>query len=370
MRSRWLRRVTCYAGASAALRAAGAIPMSKLVECVPNVSEGRRRGIIEAIGDAVRGVAGVCLLDVDAGAAANRTVYTFVGPPDTVGEAAFRVAACCTRLIDMRTQSGTHPRLGALDVCPFVPLANTTMEECVELARAVGARIGRELDVPVYFYERAARHEGRRLLADVRAGEYEGLEARLVDARWAPDCGPAAFRPAFGACVVGARPVLVAFNVTLATDDVAKARTIAARVRERSATGRRLPAVRAIGWVIEEYARAQVSLNLVDVDRTPPHVAYEAVREEAAALGVGVEGSELIGLIPLDALLSAGRFYAARDARTNAHDGRPDTSDRASLIDAAIRGLGLARHRPFEPHRRVIELAVAEWTSRAPEQGG
>lgn len=344
--------------------------MPKLVECVPNVSEGRNHGTIDAIADVVRGVPGVHLLDVDSGAAANRTVYTFVGPPEEVGEAAFRVAACCARLIDMRTHSGTHPRLGALDVCPFVPLANSTMEECVALAHAVGARIGRELELPVYFYERAAQHDSRRLLADVRAGEYEGLADRLADPRWAPDCGPAAFRPAFGACIVGARPVLVAFNVTLATADETIARTIAGRVRERSTTGRRLPAVRAIGWVIEEYGRAQVSLNLVDVDRTPPHVAYEAVREEAAALGVGVEGSELIGLIPLAALESAGRFYAARDTGPDARDGRAEGGDQASVIEVAVRGLGLARHRRFEPHRRVIELAVAESTSPASNLGG
>lgn len=335
--------------------AGGAVPrpntsMQKLVECVPNVSEGRNIDVIDALAAAVRATPDVALLDVDAGAGANRTVYTFVGAPAAVGEAAFRLAERAAALIDMRTQAGSHPRLGALDVCPFVPLAGSGMDECVALAHAVGRRIGRELDVPVYFYERAALVPQRRLLADVRAGEYEGLRDRLADPAWAPDEGPAAWRPAFGACIVGARPFLVALNVTLGSADVTTARRIAARVRERSPRGRRLPGVRAIGWYIPEYERAQVSMNLVDIEATAPHVAVEAVRAEAAALGAVVEGSELVGLMPLDALLAAGRFYADRNGSPSA--------GRATLIREAVHGLGLERHRPFDANRRVVELAL------------
>lgn len=333
--------------------------MRELVECVPNVSEGRNRGTIDAIAEAVRGVAGVHLLDVDSGVAANRTVYTFVGAPAEVAEAAHRVAERCAALIDMRQHAGAHPRLGALDVCPFVPLSGVSMEACIALARNVGARIGRELDVPVYLYEHAAFRDDRRLLAGVRAGEYEGLRVRLSDPRWAPDYGPAAWRPAFGACIVGARPFLVAFNVTLSTTDAGLARRIAARLREVSAFGRRLRAVRAIGWFIEEYGRAQVSMNLVDFETTPPHVAFEAVREEAEALGTSVEGSELIGLIPLEPLLMAGRFYSARE-------GHEEVGDPDRLVATAVRRLGLERHRPFDPARRVVELAVAAQTAAAP----
>lgn len=341
-----------------------------LVECVPNVSEGRDRGTIDALADAIRAVPAVRLLDVDAGAAANRTVFTFVGPPQAVGEAAFKLAEQCVARIDMRRHRGTHPRLGALDVCPFVPLCATTMEECVALAQEVGERIGRELDVPVYLYADAARRADRRLLAAVRAGEYEGLEARLTRPDGVPDYGPPAWRPAFGACIVGARPLLIAFNVTLATQDEAVARKMAARVREHSPNGRRLPAVRAIGWTVEEYGRAQVSMNLVDFKVTPPHVALEAVREEAAALGVRVEGSELVGLIPLDALLMAGHFYATRSSEesSSAPAASASAGDAAAaspahavqvLLGHAVRGLGLERHGPFDPRRRVVELAMA-----------
>ncbi|HET9481919.1 MAG TPA: glutamate formimidoyltransferase, partial [Candidatus Polarisedimenticolia bacterium] len=291
----------------------------KLVECVPNVSEGRDRGILDALGGAVSSVEGVRLLDVDAGAATNRTVFTFVGAIDAVEAAAFLLAQEAVRLIDMRAHRGAHPRLGALDVCPFVPLGETTMAECVALARRVGRRIGEDLGIPVYLYEEAAARPDRRSLAAIRKGEYEGLEAKLADAAWAPDFGPARFAERSGAIVVGAREFLIAYNVNLNTRSRRHATIIAQNIREtgrpkRDAGGSivkdaagatitepgpsMLAAVRATGWYIEEYGQAQVSINLLNFRVTPPHAAFEAVEREAARLGLRVTGSEVVGLIP------------------------------------------------------------------------
>lgn len=338
-----------------------------LVECVPNFSEGRNRAVIDAIADAIRGAGGVKLLDVDPGADTNRTVYTFVGPPGAVAEAAVKAAHKAYELIDMSRHAGAHPRIGALDVCPIVPIAGVTMEECAEIARGIGRRIGDELRVPVYFYEHAASSPARRSLADVRAGEYEGLERKLHDPAWAPDAGPARFDPRYGASVVGAREFLIAYNVNLNTRDRKLANEIALNIREngrlaRDARGQvvvdaegkqvrapgRLRAVRAIGWYIEQYRQAQVSINLIDYKVTPLHVVFETVREEAARLGLRVTGSELVGLMPLQPLLDAGRFYLRKQGKSA---GVPE----AEVVELAVRSLGLDQLAPFDPAKKVIE---------------
>jgi glutamate formiminotransferase/formiminotetrahydrofolate cyclodeaminase len=344
--------------------------MMKLVECVPNVSEGRDRLVIDAIATAIAGVNGVKLLDVDPGADTNRTVYTFVGAPDAVSEAAFKAAHRAADLIDMSRHNGEHPRLGALDVCPIVPVSGITMEECVGVARALGHRIADALQVPVYFYEHAATREERRSLANIRAGEYEGLPQKLADPRWAPDCGPATFNPRFGASVVGAREFLLAYNVNLNTREKRLANEIALNIREggrlkRDASGQtvtdehgapvRVPgtlrAVRAIGWYIEQYRQAQVSINLLDYTITPLHQVFETVREEAARLGMIVTGSELVGMTPLAPIVDAGRFYLKKQGRSS---GAPERE----LVDLAVRSLGLDQLGPFEPEKKIIEYAV------------
>jgi glutamate formiminotransferase/formiminotetrahydrofolate cyclodeaminase len=341
----------------------------RLVECVPNFSEGRDRSVIEAIAAAITGVAGVSLLDVDSGAGTNRTVYTFVGSPEDVSDAALEAARTAAGLIDMSRHTGVHPRLGALDVCPIVPLSGVSMEECVHAARALGRRLAAELRIPVYFYEHAAAREDRRSLAVVRSGEYEGLERRLADPAWAPDCGPAVFNPRLGATVVGAREILIAYNVNLDTREPRLAREIAAHIRASGRLARdpqgavvvngdrpvripgRLEAVRAIGWYIEEYQQAQVSVNLLNYKVTPLHAVLEAVREEAVKRGLRVTGSQLVGMTPLEPMLDAGRFY--RGERGTA----PPASER-ELIDTAVRAMGLDQLAPFVPDRKIIELAL------------
>jgi glutamate formiminotransferase/formiminotetrahydrofolate cyclodeaminase len=340
---------------------------STLVECVPNFSEGRNRAVIDAIADAIKGAGGVKLLDVDPGADTNRTVYTFVGPPEAVADAAVKGAHKAYELIDMSRHTGAHPRIGALDVCPIVPIAGITMEACAEIARGIGRRIGDELRVPVYFYEHAASSPARRSLADVRAGEYEGLERKLQDRAWAPDAGPARFDPRYGASVVGAREFLIAYNVNLNTRDRKLANEVALNIRENGRLARdaggnvvldaegnqvrtpgRLRAVRAIGWYIEQYRQAQVSINLIDYKVTPLHVVFETVREEAARLGLRVTGSELVGLMPLQPLLDAGRFYLRKQGKSA---GLPE----AEVIELAVRSLGLDQLAPFDPAKKVIE---------------
>jgi glutamate formiminotransferase/formiminotetrahydrofolate cyclodeaminase len=341
--------------------------MPKLVECVPNFSEGRNRAVIDAIADAIRAVADVKLLDVDPGADTNRTVYTFVGTPEGVAEAAVKSAHRAYELIDMSKHSGAHPRIGAMDVCPIVPISGVTMDECAEIARGIGRRIGDELQVPVYFYEYAATSEDRRSLATVRAGEYEGLERKLHDPAWAPDAGPARFDARFGAPVVGAREFLIAYNVNLNTRDRKLANEIALDIREngrlkrddrgnvvldedgqQARTPGRLKAVRAIGWYIEQYRQAQVSINLIDYKVTPLHAVFETVREEAAKRGLIVTGSELVGLMPLQPLLDAGRFYLRQQGKSA---GAPERE----LVELAVRSLGLDQLAPFDPEKKVIE---------------
>lgn len=345
----------------------------KLVECVPNFSEGRDRNILDAIAAAITSVEGVRLLDVDPGAATNRTVVTFVGSIEAAEQAAFLAVKEAAARIDMRRHTGAHARMGATDVCPFVPLGETTMAECVAIARRLGRRIGEELGIPVYLYEEAAATPGRRSLADIRRGEYEGLADKLKEPAWKPDFGPASPNAKSGATAVGAREFLIAYNVNLNTRDRRLANRIAQEIREtgrprrdpdgkavRDASGAiltepgssMLETVRATGWYIEEFARAQVSINLTDYKTTPPHAAFEAVEREAAALGLRVTGSEIVGLVPLEAIRMAGRHYLARQGKSPA---QPE----AELVRVAIQSLGLEDVSPFDPARKIIEHTVA-----------
>jgi glutamate formiminotransferase/formiminotetrahydrofolate cyclodeaminase len=339
----------------------------RLVECVPNFSEGGNRETIDRICAEIEGVEEVRLLDVDPGAATNRTVVTFAGSPEGVAEAAFRAIRQASQVIDMSSHSGEHPRMGATDVCPFVPLQGVTMADCVELARRVGARVGEELGIPVYLYEEAATRPERRSLADVRKGEYEGLHGRFEDPFWKPDFGPARFNARAGATAVGAREFLIAYNVTLNTKDRRLAQEIALNIRETGRAKRgldgkilkdsdgntiRVPGtlekVRATGWYIEEYSRAQVSINLTDYKVTPPHVAFEESCRQAERLGLRVTGSEVIGLIPLEAILMAGRHYRVRQGKSPAI---PETD----LVELTRQSLGFSDIAPFEPSKKIIE---------------
>lgn len=344
--------------------------MQKLIECVPNFSEGRDRSVLDAIAAEISGVEGAVLLDVDPGAATHRTVFTFVGGPEAVAEGAFRAIRKAAELIDMSKHKGAHPRMGATDVCPFVPVSGVSMEECAEIARKVGERVGRELRIPVYLYEKAARKLERESLASIRVGEYEGLAEKLKSPEWAPDYGPAEFNSRSGATVIGAREFLIAYNVNLNTRDRKLANEIALSIREagrlkKDAKGSAvvdsagnkvraqglLPAVRAVGWYIEEYGCAQVSINLLNYNVTPPHLAFEACVEEARKLGLRVTGSELIGLIPRAAILQAGHYYLEKQGKSS---GVPERE----LVHAAVRSLGLAELTPFDPDQKVIEYRI------------
>lgn len=278
--------------------------MPQLVECVPNFSEGRRREVIEAIADEVRKTSGARLLDVQADQSHNRCVITFVGDLRAVATAALAATRQAVERIDMRTHRGEHPRLGAVDVIPFVPIAGVTMEECVAAAKDLGRKIWDTLRVPVFFYAEAATRPERRRLPDIRKGEYEGLREKMADPNWAPDVGEAKPHPTAGAVVVGARRPLIAYNINLATGDVEIAKKIAKAARESSGG---LVAVQAMGMVSED-GRAQVSMNLLDYTQTPVHRAFELVRAEAARYGVEILESEVVGLIPLDAVVDAARW--------------------------------------------------------------
>ncbi len=331
--------------------------MAKIVECVPNFSEGRDRAVIDALADAIRRTPGCTVLDVDPGASTNRTVFTFVGSPDAVVEGALAAARVARERIDMRRHQGEHPRMGALDVCPFVPVSEVTMEECVACAREFGTRAAAELGIPVYLYEEASRQLHRKSLKQIREGEYEGVAARIRRPEWRPDFGPAEFVPEWGATVTGARFFLIAYNVNiLGTKE--QAHRIALNLREQ---GRgpddpgRLKAVKAIGWWVDEYGLAQVSMNLDDYTVTPPHVAFEACVEEAAKLGVGVAGSELVGLVPRRALLAAADHYVQKEALF--------VVDERQKLRLAVERLGLSSITPFVPEKRVIESLIASGTS-------
>jgi glutamate formiminotransferase/formiminotetrahydrofolate cyclodeaminase len=335
----------------------------QIVECVPNISEGRRRDVIDAVVGAAAAVAGVRVLDVDPGEETNRTVITFVGEPEAVLEGAFELVRASKALIDMREHSGAHARQGATDVVPFVPVSGVTMDDCVALAHRLAKRIGDELEVPVYLYEHAATQPARRSLAAIRKGEYEALQKKLATDEFAPDYGPATFVPTFGATVVGARKFLVAYNVNLNTVDKRWANRVAFDVRESGRTVTRpdgteeqqpgmLEAVRGVGWYIPEYGCAQVSMNLIDLETTPIHAAFDACDEASRRRGIRVTGSELVGLVPKAAMLDAGRHYLHRMHRSR---GVPESD----LLHTAVRSLGLAEVAPFEIDHKVIEAILA-----------
>jgi glutamate formiminotransferase/formiminotetrahydrofolate cyclodeaminase len=349
--------------------------MNKIIECVPNFSEGRDMGIIKQITDQIETVEGVKLLDVDPGAATNRTVVTFVGSPEVVIEAAFRAVKKASEIIDMRKHKGEHPRFGATDVCPLVPVSNITMEETVEFARKLAKRIGEELEIPVYCYESAAFTPERRNLAFCRSGEYEGLPEKIVKPEWKPDFGPAKFNEKSGATAVGARDFLVAYNVNLNTTSTRRANAIAYDIREKGRVKREgnpitgkivkdekgnqvfvpgtLKSVKGIGWYIEEYGIAQISLNLTNISVTPVHVAFEEASKKAAERGIRVTGSELVGLIPLKAMIDAGKYFLRKQERS------VGISDE-EIIKIAIKSLGLDDLKPFNPKEKIIEYLIAD----------
>ncbi|XP_004602370.2 formimidoyltransferase-cyclodeaminase [Sorex araneus] len=328
--------------------------MSQLVECVPNFSEGNNKEIIEAISQAVAQTPGCVLLDVDAGPSTNRTVYTFVGRPEDVVEGALNAARTAFQLIDMSRHKGEHPRMGALDVCPFIPVRAVTMEECVLCAQAFGQRLAGELGVPVYLYGEAARTASRRTLPAIRAGEYEALPEKLKQAEWTPDFGPSTFVPSWGATVTGARKFLVAFNINLLSTKE-QAHRIALNIREQG-RGKDQPGllkkVQAIGWYLEEMNLAQVSTNLLDFEVTALHTVYEEICREAQELNLPVVGSQLVGLVPLKALLDAAAFYCAKE--------KLFILEEEHRIRLVVNRLGLDSLTPFNPKERVIEYLVPD----------
>lgn len=344
--------------------------MEKIVECVPNFSEGRNRNVIDSIAAAVRSTDRAKLLDVDPNVDYHRTVFTFVGTPEGVLKAALNAFAAAAEGIDMRVHKGEHPRMGAADVVPFIPVRGVSMEDCVTIAGKFGEEIARRFQLPVYLYEYAARSPERQNLADIRKGEYEGLPEKLADPNWKPDFGEAKFNAKLGATVTGARIFLIAYNVNVQDPDPAKAHEIALRIRESGRAKRgpdgkilkdkqgnkiivpgRLKAVKAMGVALEEHKISQVSINLVNFKTTPPHLAYEAVKEEAKSLDVEISGSEIVGLTPLEPLLMAGRFYQERS-------GKSAQAGEAELMEASIGGLGLSDLYPFDPKKKVIEFMI------------
>lgn len=329
--------------------------MTQIIECVPNFSEGCRIDVLQQIETAIRGVPDVYLLHMDRGEAANRTVFTFAGTPQAVVEAAFQAIRVASVYIDMRTHQGTHPRIGATDVCPLIPITGISLEETVEYARQLAQRVTEELAIPTYLYAAAAREVTRVNLANIRRGQYEGLEQKMKSREWQADYG-SVFNARSGATVIGARPFLIAYNINLATKDRTLAKKIAADLRESGKQIRigessihvagRLKAVKAIGWYIEEYEQAQVSMNLIDFQKTGMHTAYESCKDLAKPYGTSVTGSELIGLVPLAALLDAGRFYA------------PQINDEGTLIQTSVEKLGLSDLKPFVAEERVLEYCL------------
>ncbi len=351
--------------------------MKRIIECVPNFSEGRDMSVIKQITDLIQTIDGVKLLDVDPGAATNRTVVTFVGEPELVIEAAFLAIKKASEIIDMSKHKGAHPRFGATDVCPLIPVTGITMEETVVFARKLAKRVGEELKFPVYCYEFAALNEERRNLANVRSGEYEALPKKLSDPTWKPDFGPAKFVPQTGAIAIGARNFLVAFNVNLNTTSERRANAIAYDVREKGRPKREgnpitgkilkdkdgnniivpgsLKKVKAIGWFIKEYGIAQISINLTDITVTPVHIAFDEVCVKAANRGLRVTGSELVGVIPLKAMLDAGKHYLKKQQRS------VGISEK-ELINIAVKSLGLDSLKPFKPEEKIIEYLLEDKT--------
>lgn len=347
--------------------------MQKVIECVPNFSEGRDLEIIRQITAAIESVEGISLLNVDPGASTNRTVVTFAGDPKAAVEAAFRGIQKAAELIDMRKQLGAHPRMGATDVCPFIPVSNVSWEEAIACAQELGKRVGEELKIPVYLYEKAARDPARSNLSVIRAGEYEGFFEKIKEAAWKPDFGPAVFSEKSGATVIGAREFLVAYNVNLNTKAVRRATSVAFDVRENGrvktddgtprgkpildANGEpvRVPGmlkhVKAIGWYVEEYGFAQVSMNLTNIEETPLHAAFDACNEAASKRGLRVTGSELVGMLPKKCLVDAGKYFLRKQQWS-------EGASEEELIAIAIRSMGLNELKPFDPRERIIEFKM------------
>lgn len=335
--------------------------MKRIIECVPNFSEGIDQDVIQRITGEIGAVTGVKLLNIDAGKGANRTVVTFAGEPEPVIEAAYLAIKKAGELIDMRTQKGTHPRMGATDVCPLIPISNISLDETAEFAKQLAKRVGDELQIPVYLYEHAQQNKKRSNLSAIRAGEYEGFFKKIKLPGWQPDFGPAELDARRGATVIGARDFLIAYNVNLNTRSVPTANAIAYAIRESgriiiNENGKQripgsLKCVKAIGWCIEEYDMAQVSMNLTNIAVTPIHIAFEEVCAQAAAHGLTVTGSELIGMIPLKAMLDAGSYFLTKE-------GFSSQVDETELIDAAIRSMGLNALSPFYQQQRIIEYLL------------
>jgi len=347
--------------------------MQKLIECVPNFSEGRDLDIIRQITAAIESADGVSLLDVDPGASTNRTVVTFVGSPEAAVEAAFRGIQKAAELIDMRKHKGAHPRMGATDVCPFVPINNVSWEEAIACANKLGTRVGEELNIPVYLYEKAAKNKSRSNLAVIRAGEYEAFVEKIKDPAWKPDFGPSVFNERSGATAIGARAFLIAYNVNLNTKAVRRAMSVAFDVREngRIKTEDGMPSgkpvldqngepvrvpgmlkhVKAIGWYVEEYGIAQVSMNLTNIEETPLHAAFDACNESASKRGLRVTGSEIVGMLPKKCLVDAGKYFLRKQQWS-------EGASEEELIDIAIRSMGLNELKPFDPKEKIIEFKM------------
>ena len=341
-----------------------------IIECVPNFSEGRNMGIISQITAEIEKIEGVQLLDVDPGKATNRTVVTFVGHPEAIVEAAFAAIKKAGELIDMRTHTGEHPRMGATDVCPLIPVSGITVEETVEFAKKLARRVGEELGIPAYLYEYCATADYRRNLADIRSGEYEGLAAKCLKPEWKPDFGEAIFNERSGATVIGVRDFLIAYNINLNTTSTRRANAVAFDIREKGRQKKDekgkpvkdengepvwlpglLKNVKAIGWYIEEYGIAQISVNLTNMHVTPLHVLFDTACERANARGLRVTGSELVGLVPLEAILEAGKYFLRKQQRS------VGVSD-AELIKIAVKSLGLEDLGPFDPEKKIIEYQM------------
>ena len=349
------------------------MPNTPIIECVPNFSEGQKPEVLEAIANAIRRVEGVRLLDIDPGKATNRTVMTMAGEPNAVIEAAFQAIKTAASLIDMRSHKGEHPRMGATDVCPLIPVSGISMEETASYAHKLGQRVGDELQIPVYMYESAATRPERKNLAVIRAGEYEGFEAKMKDADWQPDYGPASFNHTAGATVIGARDFLIAYNVNLNTRSERRANSVAFDIREKGRIKRsghpvtgeivrdekgepireegKLKGVKAIGWYIAEYGVAQVSMNITNIQLTTLHEAFDACVESAASRGMRVTGSELVGLVPLKVLLDAGQYYLKKQGLSYG------VSDSES-IHIAVKSMGLDELGPFDPQKKIIEYLL------------
>ncbi len=337
----------------------------KIIECVPNFSEGKKEEIFHILKDSLNKVRECKLLNIEPDADYNRVVVTLAGSENGIIEGALAVSKAAAENIDMRTHKGEHPRIGAIDVVPFVPVKNATMEDCIKISEVYAESIAEKLEVPVYLYENSAKYPARKNLSDIRKGEYEGLEEKLKDPNWKPDFGPAIFNPKLGAIVTGARFFLIAYNVNLKNEDVRYSKEIGEILREsgrpkRDAAGKivkvngetvrepgRLKCVKGMGVSLEKYKITQVSMNLTNYHVTPIHVAFEEVKKEANKLGIEVSGSEIVGLVPLEALILAGNFYA---------DGK--NYDEKSLVDLAIEKLGLNELNPFHKNEKIIDYMI------------